>query len=303
MDSPLKKRIQFKKNWQLYLFLFPAVIYFLVFHYYPLYGVQIAFKDFVAVKGIWGSEWVGLEHFQRFYHSYYFWTLIKNTLLINLFQLMLFPFSIIVALSINEVRNGFFKKMVQTVTFAPHFISVVVMCGMILSFLNPRTGIVNTLLKNLGLEPIAFITEPQWFRAVFVLSGEWQHFGWGTIVYLAALSGVNPDLHEAATMDGATRLQRIRHINIPWILPTVIILFILSMGSFMSVGFEKVYLLQNPLNLDVSEVIQTYVYKSGILQAQYSFSAAVGLFNSLVNLVLLVTVNYISRKTSQASLW
>lgn len=305
LQKPLfgKKLLKLSRNWQLYVFMLPAVLYFLVFHYYPMYGLQIAFKEYIATKGIWGSEWVGMEHFERFYHSYYFWTLIKNTLLINVYQLALFPVSIIVALSINEVKDGFFKRVVQTVTFAPHFISVVVMSGIIISFLNPRTGIINVMLKQLGFNPIAFMTEPQWFKTIFVLSGEWQHFGWGTIIYLAALSGVNPDLHEAATMDGATRLQRVRHINLPWILPTVVIMFILNMGNFMSVGFEKIYLLQNSLNLDASEVIQTYVYKSGVLQAQYSFSTAVGLFNSVVNLILLVSVNYLSKKTSETSLW
>jgi putative aldouronate transport system permease protein len=291
------------KIWQLYIFILPALGYFITFHYYPLYGAQIAFKDFIATMGIWGSSWVGFDHFERFFNSFYFWTLIKNTLLINLYQLALFPVPVIVALSINELKNGFFKKTVQNITYAPHFISVVVMSGMIISFLNRQTGIVNVMIKALGFEPISFMTSAGWFKTVFVLSGEWQNLGWGAIIYLAALAGVSPDLHEAATMDGATRLQRLWHINLPWIMPTIVILFILNMGNFMSVGFEKVYLLQNPINLDSSEVIQTYVYKSGLLQAQYSFSAAVGLFNSVINLMLLVMVNYVARKTSETSLW
>ncbi len=268
-----------------------------------MYGVQIAFKDYIPTLGIWGSPWVGFEHFERFFNSFFFWELIRNTFLLNLYQLALFPVSIVVALSINELRNGFFKRFVQTVTYAPYFISVVVFVGMLLIFLNPATGIVNTVIRALGGEPIAFMTEPGWFRTVFVLSGEWQHLGWGAIIYLAALAGIDPELHEAAKMDGATRLQRIRYINLPGILPVIVIMFVLMMGNFMAVSFEKVYLMQNPLNLQTSEVIQTYVYKSGILQAQYSFSAAVGLFNSVINLILLVTFNRLAKKVTGSGLW
>lgn len=291
------------RNWELYLFVLPAVIYFLVFHFYPMYGVQIAFKEYVATKGIWGSPWVGFEHFRRFFNAYFFWDLIRNTLLINIYQLALFPVSIVVALSINELRNGFFKSSVQTITYAPHFISVVVMAGMIIALLNPVTGIVNVIIQKLGGQPIGFLTEPGWFKTVFVLSGEWQNLGWGAIIYLAALAGIDPQLHEAAKVDGATRLQRIWHINLPGIRPTIIILLILSMGSFMTIGFEKIYLLQNPLNMESSDVIQTYVYRSGLLQAQYSYSAAVGLFNSLINFALLISFNQIARRTGETSLW
>ena len=292
-----------RRNWELYLFVLPAVIYFLVFHFYPMYGVQIAFKEYIATRGIWGSPWVGFEHFSRFFNAYFFWDLIRNTLLINIYQLALFPVSIIVALSINELRHGFFKSSVQTITYAPHFISVVVMAGMIIALLNPVTGIVNVLIQKLGGEPIGFLTDPGWFKTVFVLSGEWQNLGWGAIIYLAALAGIDPQLHEAAKVDGASRLQRIWHINLPGILPTIIILLILNMGSFMAIGFEKIYLLQNPLNMESSDVIQTYVYRSGLLQAQYSYSAAVGLFNSLINFALLISFNQIARKTGETSLW
>ncbi|RAV16067.1 ABC transporter permease [Paenibacillus contaminans] len=301
-----RKRSQLKaamKNWQLYLFIFPMLAYVLVFHYFPMYGVQIAFKEFVASKGIWGSEWVGTEHLERFFKSYYFWTLIKNTVLLNLYQLALFPLPVVAALLMNELKNGIFKKMVQTVSYAPHFISVVVMTGMIAAFLNPTKGIVNKIIQALGGEPVAFLTEPGWFKTVFVLSGEWQNLGWGAIIYLAALTAINPDLHEAATIDGASRLKRIWHINLPGIMPTVLILFILNMGSFMSIGFEKIYLLQNKLNLEASDVIQTYVYRSGLLEGQYSFSAAIGLFNSVINFVLLIAVNQISKRAAQTSLW
>jgi putative aldouronate transport system permease protein len=291
-----------KINWQLYVLLSPALIYFLIFKYYPMYGVQIAFKDFRAVDGILGSKWVGFKHFVNFFDSYYFWTLIKNTLGINLYALALFPISIIVALSLNELRDGRFKKIAQTITYAPHFISVVVFCGMIIAFLDPETGIVNNFLKWLGFEPIRFMESPAWFKSIYVWSNEWQNLGWGAIIYLAALAGIDPQLHEAAKVDGATRLQRIWHINLPGIMPTIIILLILNMGNLMSIGFEKILLLQNDLNLDSSQVIQTYVYKAGLLHAQYSYSTAVGLFNSLVNFILLVTFNQLARRTG-TSLW
>lgn len=294
---------RWRRHWQLYAFAAPCLLYFAVFHYAPMYGVQIAFKNFIPVRGIWGSGWVGLEHFERFFNAYYFADLIRNTLLINVYQLLLFPVSVIVALSINELANGWRRKWIQTITYAPHFISVVVVSGMIIAFLHPSTGIVNNFIKLLGFQPVSFMIEPAWFKPVYVLSGEWQNLGWGAIIYLAALSGVNPEMHEAAVIDGATRLQRIWHVNLPTILPTIVILLILNMGSFMSVGFEKIYLLQNSLNLPSSEVIQTYVYKAGLLGAQYSFSAAVGLFNSLINLTLLLTFNWIARRTKQASLW
>ncbi|MBS4195986.1 ABC transporter permease [Lederbergia citri] len=291
-----------KKDWQYYILLLPALVYFLVFKYYPMYGVQIAFKNFIAVKGIFGSDWVGFTHFQRFFDSYYFWDLILNTLGINLYQLVLFPVSIIVALSLNELRDGRFKKTAQTITYAPHFISVVVFVGMIIAFLDPQTGIINNFLKLLGFEPINFMTSPAWFKTIYVFSGEWQNLGWGAIIYLAALAGIDPQLHEAAKVDGATRLQRIWHINLPGILPTIVILLILNMGNFMSVGFEKILLMQNPLNLESSQVIQTYVYEIGILNGQFSYSTAVGLFNSVVNLIILIIFNRLARRTG-TSLW
>lgn len=293
---------QLRKQWQLYILLAPALIYFLVFKYYPMYGVQIAFKNFVATKGIWGSEWIGFDHFIRFFKSYYFWDLIWNTLSINLYALALFPIPIIVALSLNELREGKFKKIAQTITYAPHFISVVVFVGMVIAFLDPSTGIVNQFLKLFGFEPIHFMTSPAWFKSIFVFSGEWQNLGWGAIIYLAALAGIDPQLHEAAKVDGASRLQRIIHINIPGILPTIIILLILNMGNFMSIGFEKILLMQNPLNLESSQVIQTYVYDIGILTGQFSYSTAVGLFNSVVNLIILLIFNRLARKTG-TSLW
>ncbi|MFK7695235.1 ABC transporter permease [Paenibacillus sp. HJGM_3] len=295
---------QLYKNWELYAFALPTLAYFIIFHYIPMYGVQIAFKDYIATKGIWGSPWVGLEHLKRFFGSYYFWSLIKNTLGISVYELLIgMPIPILLALSLNELRNGVFKKIVQTVTYAPHFISVVVMSGMVIAFLAPGTGLVNLAIKGLGGHPIPFLSDPGWFKTVFVLSGVWQNMGWGTIIYLAALANVDPQQHEAAMIDGATRLQRIRHINLPSIVPTIVILLILNVGSFMSVGFEKVFLLQNPLNMDASDVISTYVYRSGLVQGQYSFASAIGLFNSVINFLLLIAVNRLAKRINETSLW
>ncbi|GAA1299491.1 MULTISPECIES: ABC transporter permease [Brachybacterium] len=296
-------RRRVRNSWQLWILVLPAVVFFFVFKYVPMYGVQIAFKDFIASKGIWGSEWVGLEHFQRFFSSFYFWRLLRNTLGLSLYQLLLFPLPIILALSLNEVKNRFFKRFAQTLTYAPHFVSVVVVVGMMVAFLDPRIGIANHFLGLIGIDSIPFMQEAGWFRHLFVWSGVWQSLGWGTIIYLAALAGVNPELHQAAEVDGATRLQRIRHVNIPAILPTVVILFILDFGSFMSVGFEKVLLMSNSLNAETSDIIQTFVYKSGLLQGQYSYAAAVGLFDSVINILMIVGVNHLARRISDTSLW
>ncbi|WP_145029627.1 MULTISPECIES: ABC transporter permease [Paenibacillus] len=291
-------------NWELYLFIAPAFLYFLIFCYGPMYGIQIAFKNFIPTKGITGSPWVGFDHFVRFFHSYYFWDLLWNTLSISLYSLAIgFPIPIILALAFNEVRNGFFKKLSQTVTYAPHFISMVVMAGMIITFLSPSTGIVTHMIEGLGLKSPDFLTDPRWFKTMYVFSDVWQSAGWGTIIYLAALSGVDPGLHEAAIIDGASRFQRVRHINIPVLIPTMTILLILNMGSLLGVGFEKILLLQNPLNMSSSDVISTFVYRSGLVDAQYSFSTAIGLFNSVINAVLLIVVNQIVRRTSENSLW
>lgn len=307
MDAAKKHAAEWKKsikkNWQLYILLLPVIVYFLVFHYYPLYGLQIAFKDFVATKGIAGSDWVGLKHFERFFDSYYFWRLIKNTIGIGVFTLLVsFPVPIIIALLLNEVKSLRFKKYVQTIIYAPHFLSTVVVVGMLLLFLKPD-GMINQLIVLFGGTPLDFISEPAFFKSIYVLSDVWQTMGWSSIIYIAALAAVDPAQHEAAMIDGASKFQRIIHINIPAIMPTIIILFILNMGSVMAVGFEKVFLMQNDLNMSSSDVISTFVYRSGILEAQYSFSAAVGLFNSIINFVLLIMVNRIARRVSDTSLW
>ncbi len=305
--APLKnsknrwKAIQ--KNWDLYLLIAPVVAYFIIFHYFPLYGIQIAFKDFIATQGIWNSPWVGVKHFGRFFDSYYFWRLIKNTFGIGIYILLVaFPIPIIIALMLNEVRIDKFKRTVQTIIYAPHFLSTVVIVGMLMLFLKPD-GLMNQVITLMGGTPVDFISEPSWFKTLYVFSDVWQTMGWSSIIYLAALTGVDYELHESAMIDGASRLKRIWHINIPSIMPTIVILFILSAGSVMAVGFEKIYLMQNTLNMSTSDVISTFVYRSGILEAQYSFSAAVGLFNSIINFIMLVMVNHFAKKVNETSLW
>lgn len=299
-----KIKTNLKRNWILYLFLVPMILYLLIFNYGPMYGIQIAFKDFYANLGIWNSPWVGFKHFDRFFNSYYFWRLLKNTLALSLYNLLLFPLPVIFALMLNELRSEKFKKLTQTLTYAPYFISVVVVVGMVFIFFDAQTGLMNHFLNALGLNTQSFLTDPKWFRHLYVWSGQWQGLGWGTIVYLAALSGVNPELHEAAKIDGATRIQRIININIPSIMPTIITLFILSLGSFMSTGFEKVLLLSNSLNAETSDIIQKFVYEIGLIEGQYSFAAAIGLFESLINVMLIIGANYITRKISRSGrLW
>lgn len=293
-----------KKSGQLYVFVLLAFLTILVFNYIPMYGVLMAFQNFNPVQGIWGSEWVGFEHFRVFFSSPFFWDLLRNTLMLSIYSLIAgFPLPIILALAFNEVKDGFFKKFTQTVTYAPHFISIVVMTGMVISFLSPSTGIINHMLGWVGIEPINFLSSSRWFRSLYVWSGIWQSTGWGTVIYLAALSGVDPTLHEAAIMDGATRLKRIWYINIPTIMPTIIILLIMNVGAIMTNGFERVLLLQTPLNLETSRVISTYVFEVGLEARRFSFATAVGLFNSVVNAVLLITVNIISKKVSDIGLW
>jgi putative aldouronate transport system permease protein len=292
------------KNYQLYLFVLPALIYFIIFHYVPMYGVQIAFKDYMPFKGFLASPWVGFEHFESFFHSFEFKKVIINTLMLNFYELLFgFPLPILFALMINEIANKGFKKFTQTVVYAPHFISTVVLVGMIFVFLSPQTGLVNKVISLLGFDPVFFMGDQDWFRAVYILSNLWQNTGWNTIIYLAALSTISPELHESATIDGANKRQQIWHINLPGILPTAIILLILNVGHIMSLGFEKVYLMQTPLNFATSEVISTYVYKRGLLGAEFSFSTAVGLFNSVINFVVLIAVNRVARKMTETSLW
>ena len=293
-----------RKNWVLYLFLLPAVLYIGVFHYAPMYGVQLAFRDFSAAAGIWGSPFVGMKYFNMFFSSPRFWILLTNTIVLSAYNLALsFPAPILLALILHYTPNLHLKKFAQTVTYAPHFISTVVLVGMPNIFLSPSSGFVNSLIKALGFEPIYFFGEAGWFRHVYVFSDIWQSTGWGSIIYMAALTGVSPELHEAAIIDGATKVQRIWHIDIPTIMPTMVILLIMSLSNIMSIGFEKTYLMQTNLNLSTSEVISTYTYKIGLMQAEYSYSTAIGLFNNVINFTLLIIVNWAARHLSGNSLW
>jgi putative aldouronate transport system permease protein len=267
-----------------------------------MYGIQIAFKEFRPSLGIWQSPWIGLSNFIRFVRFPDFLKMIRNTLSITVYQLATFPCAVILAIMFNEMQSPKFKKVVQMVTYAPHFLSTVVLCSLVLLML-ALEGPVNNALVSFGLSPLEFMYRPKYFASIYVWSGVWQNIGWGSIIYLAALAGVSPELIEAARIDGAGRLQVIWHVNIPCILPTIIITFILSTGGMLNVGFEKIFLLQNPLNLDASRVISTYVYEMGIGGAQFSYASAIGLFNNVVNIILLLTVNAISRKISEIGLW
>jgi putative aldouronate transport system permease protein len=294
----LWKRV--RSCWQLYLILLLPLCSVLLFSYQPMYGVQIAFRNYNAAQGISRSPWVGLQHFLRFFNSYYFARVVSNTLRISLLSLLAGPpLAAVFALMLNTVRGYRLKKYIQTVTYVPHFISVVVLVGMINLFLSPATGIYGGIyrLLNEGQLPAAITGKAQTFVPIYILSGVWSSLGWGSIIYLAALSGVNPELHEAAMIDGASRLRRIRHIDLPAILPTLSIMLILAFGGVMSVGFDKAYLMQSDMNLARSEVISTYVYKVGIMGGitGFSYGSAIGLFNSVVNFVLLVAVNFASR--------
>ena len=291
-------------NWQLYLFLLPALAYFLIFRYYPMLGLQLAFKKYRAVEGIWGSPWVGTKYFEQFFRGPNFGRLITNTLMISVGTLLIsFPVPVLLALLLNQIPSKKYKKLVQTTIYAPHFISVVVLVGIISLFFSPRNGIVNHLIAALGGTRIHFMAEPSWFRPLYIGSEIWQNAGWGSIIYLAALSGINPELHEAAIMDGANKYQRVWHIDLPGILPTVVIMFILSAGRVMTVGFDKAYLMQTSLNKSTAEIIAVHVYQRGLLENQPSYSTAVGMFESVVNLVLILTVNFISKKVSDSSLF
>ncbi|WP_235922684.1 ABC transporter permease [Rugamonas aquatica] len=286
-----------------YAMLLPVLAYFVVFHYVPVYGALIAFKDFNPASGMAGSEWVGLDWFRQFFNGLYFNRLMLNTLMLNVYDVLLgFPAPIVLALLMNELTSLRFKQFVQTVTYLPHFISVVVVSGMVLDFL-ARDGVLTNMLVALGATPDAVMNNPDWFRRIYVGSEIWQSIGWGSIIYLASLAGINPSLYEAARIDGANRWQQLLHITLPGLLPITMTLLILRLGQLMSVGFEKIILLYNPSTYETADVISTYVYRHGILDANYSYAAAVGLFNSAIALVLLVAANALSRRWSGNSIW
>lgn len=303
LHRPSMKR-SVKKYWDLYLILIPVLVYFLLFKFLPMYGLQIAFRDYRPRLGFWGSNWVGLKHFSRFFSTYSCWTIISNTLILSLLTLLFtFPLPIVLALVLNEMRDGSYKKIVQTITYAPHFLSTVVIVGMITAFCSPSTGVVNTMIKLFGGDPIYFMAKAEWFRPLYIISEVWTNIGWDSIIFFSALSSVDPQMYEAARIDGANRLKMLRYITLPSITPTIAIMLILTCGRVMSIGFEKVFLMQTDLNIGVSEVISTFVYRQGILSAQTSYATAVGLMNSLVNFILVITVNSISKYVSEVSLW
>ncbi|MGI5898299.1 MAG: ABC transporter permease [Christensenellales bacterium] len=298
-----KLHLEIQRSWQLYLLILPSIVTVFIFHYIPIYGVQIAFKNFRTSLGIIGSEWVGLKHFIRFLSYRDFWQIMGNTVAISLYSLATFPCSVIFALMINEIDNKAYKRTVQMLSYAPHFVSTVVVCSMVLLFLDRSNGIINTLLEMLGFARRDFMTQPDSFYSIYVWSGVWKSLGWGTIIYLAALSSVSPELIEAAKIDGASRMQIVMRVNLPSILPTIITVFILNTGSILSVGFEKIFLLQNALNLERSRVISTYVYEIGIQGGQFSYSSAIGLFNNAINIICITLVNVLSKRLTQVSLW
>lgn len=292
------------KNRAIYLMVLPVVLYFFIFKYLPMYGAVIAFKDYSVAKGIWGSDWVGLEHFRTFFGSYYFGRVLRNTFLISFYNLIFgFPTPIILALLLNEIRLKWFKSLVQTVSYLPHFISLVVICGLIIDFTN-RGGVIQSIIEFFGGESGSLLNNPNNFRTIFVTSSVWQEVGWASIIYLAALSGINPDLYEAARVDGAGRFRQIWNITLPGLIPTIMILLILRIGGLMDVGFEKIILLYNPNTYETGDVISSFVYRMGLAQGNdYSYTTAVGLFQSAINFVLLISANSISRRFSGNRLW
>ncbi|WP_243767262.1 ABC transporter permease [Paenibacillus agricola] len=310
MEKALKKMSRRKfllndllRNKLLYVMMLPALAYYIIFHYGPMYGAIIAFKDYSPSNGIWNSEWVGLANFREFFSGFYFWRIFKNTVLISIYALVFgFPAPIILALLINELRSSGFKRIVQSITYMPYFISLIVICGIIKDFTNSG-GLINTLFSYFGGDGKTMLQNPDYFRPIYILSEIWQHFGWESIIYLAALSGIDQEQYEAAKIDGAGRWRQMLSVTLPGILPTIMILLILRMGNLLNVGFEKIILLYNPSIYDTADVISSYVYRKGLIEFNWSFSASVGLFNSLINLCLLVAANYISRKTSENSLW
>lgn len=317
--APLKKRLakrlhgagrawvkSFRNYWQLYLLLIPVIANFVIFHYVPMTGIQIAFKDFSLKDGVWGSEWLGFDHFRRFFGAYNFWQILGNTLTLSVISLAFsFPLSIALALMLNEIRVKRLNSTLQTIFFAPHFVSTVVVVGMMQAFLSPNNGIVNILLEKIGLieEGIYFTRLQEWFRPMYVISGLWQNMGWNAAIYISALSAIDTSLYEAADIDGANRWQQLWRITIPSIWPTIIIQLILKIGHIMSVGYEKVLLMQETTNLGVSQIISTFVYEKGIQAQQYDYATAIGLFNSVVNLIVLLVVNRIAKKRSEVSLF
>lgn len=303
-DASKKRWQRMLGNWRLYLLLLPVVAYFILFHYLPMYGLTLAFKEYDPRLSIFGNDWVGLKYFERFFTSYGTMDIILNTLALSVYGIVAgFPVPIVLSLMLNEVRSKRFKKIVQTVTYAPHFISTVVFVSMLLTFLNPTSGIINIIRGLFGLPSVHFMQYASYFNTIYVLSGIWQGAGWGCVIYIAALAAVDPDLYEAGYIDGMNRLQKLYYIDFMTIRPTISIMLILSAGGIMSVGFEKVWLMQNNLNISSSQVISTYVYNVGLQSNKFSYATAIGLFNSVVCFIMLAGVNFTVRKMGGTSLW
>lgn len=303
LNRPGRIRMAFKRCWILYLMILPVVAYYVIFHYLPMGGLVIAFKDYRVARGILGSKWVGLKHFIDFFQSEYAWQTTRNTLSISCLGLIFsFPAPIILAILLNEVKAAHFKKAVQTITYMPHFISLVIICAMVRDFCATR-GLFNTILNALGFKSIDFLIQPKWFYPIYITSGIWQNIGWNSIIYLSALSAIDQELYEAAAVDGAGRLRRIWSVTLPGILPTITILLILRIGSIMSVGFEKIILLYNPSVYETADVISTYVYRRGLVDGKYSFASAVGLMNSIINFALLLMADRLSKHFGQSGLF
>lgn len=297
----LKKELV--KNRYVYIMLLPVVIYYIVIHYFPMYGIMIAFQNFNPMAGMHGSEWIGFTHFTDFFNSYYFWRLLKNTILLSFYDMLFgFPAPIILALILNEVTHMKFKRLVQTISYLPHFISIVVVAGLVINFL-ARDGLISTIVIFFGGEPTSFMQRPEYFRTIYVASQVWQTIGWGSIIYLAALTSIDPSLYEAAQVDGARRWHQLWHITLPGIVPVIAIMLILRTGDMMTIGFEKIILLYNPLIYETADVIPTFVYRKGLLEMNYSYSAAIGLFNAVISFILLIAVNRLAKRISGSSLW
>jgi putative aldouronate transport system permease protein len=297
-------RRRWGSNWQLWVLLAPALIYLFVFNYLPMYGIQIAFRDYKAVFGITGSQWVGFKNFTDFFSTYYFSRLLTNTFLLNFYGLLWsFPISIILAILINQIEKPLFKRFIQTTIYVPHFISTVVMVGMLYLFLSPTSGIVNQFINRVGGTPIYFMAEPDWFRTLFIGADIWQHAGWNTILYIAVLTGIDPELYEAATVDGATKTQKIRHIDMPHLLPIAVMMLILNCGYLLASNTDKALLMKTAANSSRADIIGVYVYEMGLGKAQFSYTSAIGLFTNVINFIIIMTVNSISKKINETSLF
>ena len=296
--------VYFKNNWQLYVLILPAIIYFIVFNYMPLYGIQIAFKDFKAVFGISGSKWVGFKHFENFFHAYYFKRLLANTLLLNVYNLLWsFPVPIILAILLNQIKGPKIKRFIQTSIYVPYFISTVVLAGMLYIFLSPTSGIFNILRQAFGMKAVDFMSDAKAFRTIYIVSGIWQSAGWGTILYIASLSGVDPSLYEAAEIDGASIWQKIRYIDMPSIVPVIVMVFILDCGKLLSSNTDKALVMQTAGNIPTSDIIGVYVYNVGLGSGQFSYTTAIGLFINVINFIVIITANQISKKISDVGLF